>query len=108
MTRGDYLKANGDVVNRMITAVREGLRAYLDDPAKTNAVMQQLNSTMDAQTFSDSAAAQKTLIEPDPSDKAALGMMTPQRWQTLCDQLVDLKVIDKAPEAVKCFKAPTP
>jgi NitT/TauT family transport system substrate-binding protein len=108
VTRGDYLRDNGPIVTRMTQAVREGWRAYLDDPATTNAVMQQLNPTMDAQTFIDSAAAQKPLIETDETAKSGLGTMTLQRWQTLCDQLVELKVVEKAPTAAECFKVVSP
>ena len=101
-TRGDYLRANDATVKKVVQAVREGWEAYLADPTSTNAAMQKLNPTMDAQTFADSAAAQKPLIETD----AGIGSMTLQRWQTLCSQLAELKVVEKAPDAAKCFVAP--
>jgi len=59
---------------------------------------------MDARTFAESSAAQKPLIETDESRKAGLGLMTKQRWQTLAQQLADLKVIEKAPPAEECFQ----
>jgi len=65
--------------------------------------MQSLNKTMDARTFAESAAAQKPLIETDETRKAGPGVMTNQRWQTLAQQLADLKVIEKAPPAEECF-----
>jgi NitT/TauT family transport system substrate-binding protein len=61
---------------------------------------------MDAKTFTDAAAAQKPLIETDESTKNGLGSMTVQRWQTLIQQLMDLKVITKAPKAEECFVNP--
>jgi NitT/TauT family transport system substrate-binding protein len=63
---------------------------------------------MDAQTFIDSAAAQKPLIESADASRDGIGMMTTERWQTLIDQLVELKVIEKAPPAAECFQAVTP
>jgi NitT/TauT family transport system substrate-binding protein len=97
VTRGDYLKSNSNTCRQMVQAVREGWETYLKDPQQTNAAMQQLNPSMDSETFKASAAAQQALIEP------ALGLMSIKRWQTLCDQLVDLKVVEKAPVAAECF-----
>jgi NitT/TauT family transport system substrate-binding protein len=97
VTRGDYARANKAQTMKMVQAVREGWQAYLADPAKTNAAMQQLNPSMDAQTFADSAAAQKPLIEPE------FGVMKLERWKTLIDQLVELKAIETAPSADTCF-----
>jgi NitT/TauT family transport system substrate-binding protein len=87
----------------MVQAVREGWEAYLSDPAATNALMAKLNPTMDAQTFIESADAQKPLIAGDASNPAPLGSMTEARWQTLIQQLVELKVIDKPVPADQCF-----
>ena len=103
VTRGDYRQKNPQVVASMLAAVRDGWRAYLDDPSKTNATMQQLNPSMDAETFTAAAGAQRPLIETDETKQSGLGVMTLPRWETLCTQLVDLKVVDKAPPAAACF-----
>jgi len=76
---------------RMVAAVRAGWASYLEDPTATNAAMAAINRAMDAQTFIDSAAAQAPLIQPE--GLARLGAMTLERWQTLVDQLRDLRVI---------------
>jgi NitT/TauT family transport system substrate-binding protein len=70
--------------------------------------MQKLNPAMDAQTFAAAAAAQKPLIETDETARLGLGAMTAERWNTLCQQLVDLKVVPKAPAASDCFIPPPP
>ena len=100
VTRGEYYRSNSDLCRRVVTAVREGWTVYLPDPSPTNAAMQQLNPTMDAQTFTDAAEAQKPLIQVEGIQ---LGSMTLARWQTLCDQLVELKVVASAPPAAECF-----
>jgi NitT/TauT family transport system substrate-binding protein len=105
VTRGDFLKSNPELCQKVSAAVREGWAAYLADPSQTNAAMQQINPTMDGQTFTDAAAAQKPLIEVEGTP---IGSMTLDRWQTLCDQLVDLKVIETAPPAAECFKSLEP
>ena len=103
VTRGEYLKVNPQRVQSMVKAVAAGWRSYLSDPDPTNATMRELNPTMDEQTFTAAAEAQRPLIETDETKKSGLGVMTLERWETLCKQLVDLKVVDKAPPASVCF-----
>jgi len=75
----------------MVAAVRAGWEAYLADPSETNSSMGQINKAMDAQTFLESAHAQVSLIRT--ADVKAVGEMSPARWQTLVDQLTELKAI---------------
>jgi NitT/TauT family transport system substrate-binding protein len=102
-TSESYLKANPEIVKSMVDAVREGWQAYLTNPAKANEYMGRLNPTMDAQTFKDSAAAQKPLIGSPDTKRLGLGAMTLDRWQTLVQQLVELRVIDKPMDAQTNF-----
>lgn len=105
-TSEDYLAKHPETVKKMTAAVRAGWRAYLDDPSKTNDAMHKLNPTMEMETFVASAEAQKPLIETDETKSLGLGCMTSERWQTLINQLVDLKVIDKPIPPSECFTAP--
>ena len=102
-TSDRYLKANPQIVRAVVDAVREGWQTYLADPAKTNEYMGKLNPTMDAQTFKESAEAQKPLIQNAETKSAGVGVMALDRWQTLVRQLVELKVIDKPVEAQANF-----
>lgn len=106
ITRGDYVKSNRAVVDRLSAALQEGWRAYLDNPAAANAVMQKLNPSMDAQTFADAAKSQISLIENDDTKKLGLGAMTRERWETLANQLVELKVVKTKVSADACFVSP--
>lgn len=94
VTTREHLRDNPQEVARMITAVRAGWEAYLADPSATNAAMGKINKAMDAQTFLDSAQAQVGLIRT--ADIKALGEMSLTRWQTLVDQLRELKSIRSA------------
>jgi NitT/TauT family transport system substrate-binding protein len=58
---------------------------------------------MDAQTFKESAEAQKPLIENADTKRLGVGAMTLERWQMLGKQLVELKVIDKPFDAQASF-----
>jgi NitT/TauT family transport system substrate-binding protein len=102
-TNESFLQSNQKSVKSMVDAVREGWQVYVADPGKTNELMGKLNPAMDAQTFKESAEAQKSLIEAERANGTDIGTMNLTRWQTLVQQLVDLKVIDKPVAAEGCF-----
>ena len=99
ITRKALWKENPDRVRAFVRASREGWRAYLTDPAQANAAMAKLNTGLDAETFAAAAEVQKPFIETDEIKKnpARLGSMSPDRWETLGKQLVELGLIEKAP-----------
>lgn len=100
-TSGAYLRDRPQTVAAVVRAVAMGWRDYLADPAPANRAMRDLNPTMDEQTFTESAAAQRPLIETDPA--GGVGTMTRERWQTLAAQLLELKAIDKPADVEACF-----
>ena len=90
----------------MIESVREGWESYLANPTKANEYMGTLNPTMDARTFMDSAVMQRRLIESPETKVSGLGTMSLERWQTLVQQLVELKVISKPIDPRLAFYEP--
>jgi NitT/TauT family transport system substrate-binding protein len=94
VARRQRLEKNPEEVKAMVTAVRLGWDHYLQDPDATNAAMMKLNKAMSAETFEQSASAQRVLIKTDKTDQ--LGQMTLARWQTLADQLLEISVIREA------------
>jgi len=98
-TSGAQLKSDSKRAAAMVAAVREGWRAYLNDPKATNTTMHDLNPSMDAAAFTEVAAAQKAFIET-----AELGSMTAERWTTLIGQLKDLGDIPQTMAAQDCFR----
>jgi len=98
-TSGAQLKSDPKRAAAVVAAVREGWRAYLDDPKSTNAKMHDLNPSMDASVFAEVAEAQKPFIET-----AQLGAMTTERWTTLIGQLKELGDIPRAMPAQDCFR----
>jgi NitT/TauT family transport system substrate-binding protein len=103
VTRRQYLDAHRDVCRALVAALREGWRAYLDDPEPANRVMAGLNTSMDPAELSQSAAMQKDLIESQDTRLLGLGAMNEQRWATLSQQLFDLAVISTPIPAKECF-----
>jgi NitT/TauT family transport system substrate-binding protein len=104
IVRGDVLKKNEALVKSVVASVRAGWREYLDHPEATNKKMGELNKSMDADTFKQSAEAQKYLIETAETKKDGLGSMTAARWTALSTQLVDLKQIKKPAEVSSHFR----
>jgi NitT/TauT family transport system substrate-binding protein len=98
ITSGDMVRTHPETVRKMIAALRDGWRAYLDDPTATNAAMGKLNHEMSASMMAEAARVQAPLI-----DQTALGAMTTERWQTLAQQLVELDVIPKAAPPEEAF-----
>ena len=103
-TSGDFLRKDPVGTKAMVAAVREGWRAYLDNPQPTNQRMNQLNPSMAPDTFAEVAEAQKPLIETDETRRNGLGAMTGNRWETLIAQLKGLGDIQKEPAATDCYR----
>ncbi len=89
--KADYQKRKAQL-DRFIQAIDQGWRRYLTDPSQANQFMNQLNSTLDLETFRKSAEAQKKLIQ---QKGVKLGSMSQQRWEDLIQTLLDLKVLKK-------------
>jgi NitT/TauT family transport system substrate-binding protein len=104
-TSGDFLRKDPDRSKAMVMAVREGWRAYLDNPQPTSQRMNQLNPSMAPDVFAEVAETQKPLIETDETRRNGLGTMTENRWETLIAQLEKLGDIQRAPAAEDCYRA---
>lgn len=101
--RGELLKKDPKLVKSMVEAVRAGWREYIAHPEAANKVMAELNKSMDAAVFKETAIAQLPLVESADSKANGVGHMTEERWKALTQQLLDLKVIDKAPDVKPMF-----
>jgi NitT/TauT family transport system substrate-binding protein len=101
---GESLLKNPETAKAMVAAVREGWRAYLDDPKPANQKMNQLNPTMDAATFAEVAEVQKPFIETDATRRNGLGTMSRDRWETLIAQFQELGDIPQKIPAEECFR----
>lgn len=101
VTRRERWQASPDEVKAMVSAVRAGWEDYLRDPAPTNTMMLSLNKAMSADTFTKSAQAQLPLIKTPETQR--LGEMTLARWQTLADQLLEIKAIPAPVAAQELF-----
>jgi len=100
IARGALVRDDPKLVEGTVAALRDGWRAYLDDPAPANALMAELNPEMDIESFALAAEEQKPLIE---TGRAPLGSMTRERWSTLVEQLREIGLIEKPVDPSNCF-----
>ncbi len=96
LTSRPFLHAHPDLVQKFVTASLQGWHDYLADPAKANAEIARLNPAMspDWMNFSVSTLKQDHFVQGLDTPDSHLGHMTQARWNTLCQQLLDLKVLD--------------
>ncbi|MBK7892977.1 MAG: ABC transporter substrate-binding protein [Bdellovibrionales bacterium] len=105
ISRRSFVKANSQLTQAMVSAVREGWLRYLTDEKAaevTHTRMHELNPSLDLDTFRSSAQAQKSLILPEKA--ADLGRMSEKRWTDLQEQLFDLKILKKRVPALELFR----
>ena len=103
-TSGAIVRDKPALVESMVAAVREGWRAYLDNPKPTNDRMHALNPSMDQAAFVEIAEAQKEFIETEEIKDKPLGSMTQERWEKLIGQLAGLGDIAQPIPAADCFR----
>jgi NitT/TauT family transport system substrate-binding protein len=99
--REEFLKKHPTQVKKMVEATREGWSSYLKTPEQTNKLMNLKNPSMSAEMMTLSLNKMKELMHFEPLE---LGQMTSKRWQTLGQQMLDLKLITKKPETDKFFQ----
>jgi len=85
------------VVQKFVTASLEGWKRYLADPDAVNKEISKLNPAMSPAQMRFSVETLKAghFIDGDGTPDSHLGHMVPQRWTTIYQQLVDLKVTAK-------------
>lgn len=110
VARRSYLEKNPQVAKAFVEAVRQGWGEYLKSPDQANQTMAKLNPSMDLATFKEVAEVQKPFIlgetggVPDAKSDAELGKMTAERWKAISAQLLQLKLIQKAPAVEGLFR----
>ena len=91
--RRDLLTENSDLVEKFVAASRRGWLRYLASPAATNAEIHRINPDMDLDSLAAAVIAIQPLCLPDGMPPAKFGEMNAERWQTLAQQMIDMKVI---------------
>lgn len=95
VVRNEFADKNAQLIKDFVAATQEGWKSYLHDPTEANKKMAALNPTMDPETFREGAKSQASLIQNAETEKMGLGFQSKERWKTLADQLLELKVVSK-------------
>jgi len=96
-TTRDFLAQHPDVVAKFVRASLKGWRDYLSDPTAAHATIAKLNPALNPEwmEFTWRALRDGHFVAGDDPSGAQLGQMVAARWNTMYDQLLDLKVIGK-------------
>ena len=93
VTSDEYLKANPDVVRRVVAASVKGWEKYMKEPAETNKHITKLNPEMGADILEFGVGEMQSMVYTDKEKKAGLGTMTDERWKTLLAQMEKMKQV---------------
>lgn len=90
-----FLAEHPDIVERFVQASVEGWKNYLVDPTQVDRLIGTLNPAMSPEQMRFSIETLKSggFIAGESTPESHLGHFTAQRWATLYQQLLDLKVI---------------
>jgi NitT/TauT family transport system substrate-binding protein len=96
-TTRDFLRQHPETVGKFVRASVKGWRDYLNDPTTAHAVIAKLNPALSQEwmKFTWQALRDGKFVAGDDPSGAQLGQMTAERWTSLYQQLVDLRVINK-------------
>ena len=97
MTTQTFLRDHPDVVAKFVRASVKGWREYLRDPSAAHEAIMKLNPALSRgwMQFTWQALRDGHFIDGDAPAGAQLGKMTADRWTTMYQQLLDLKVVEK-------------
>jgi NitT/TauT family transport system substrate-binding protein len=96
-TTRDYLQQHPEIVAKFVRASLKGWREYLKDPGPAHAAVAKLNPALNPEwmQFSWQQMRDGHFVTGEDPNGAQLGQLDPKRWDTMYQQLLDLKVIDK-------------
>ena len=104
-TTRDFLIQHPDVVARFVRASLKGWQDYLTDPAPADAAISKLNPALNPQwmQFTWQALRDGGFVTGDDHSSRQLGRMEADRWTTMYNQLLELKVIEKPFDPTKAY-----
>jgi NitT/TauT family transport system substrate-binding protein len=92
-THPDLIRQQPDLVQKMVRASVRGWRKYLEDPQETNRHIHRQNPQMGQDILEYGVEALKPLCLNDSTSAEQIGRMTPDRWTSLAEQLVEAGAI---------------
>ncbi len=103
-TRGDFLEANVAALTKFASAMQEGWKAYLADPAKFNPMIAPLNPAMNLEAMNEAAKILPAYVGMAEGKQATLGWMERARWERVANQLVETGIMKGPVEWEKAYR----
>lgn len=105
ITTGKLIREDPELVQRFVSSVRQGWRNYLTDASAGNELILAANEQgMTAEALLFGAKTMRDLAMPDDAAIETVGTMSADRWETLFDQLTELKLVDPSKvNASECY-----
>ncbi len=96
-TTRDFINQHPDLVAKFVRASLRGWREYLNNPTEGNAAVSMVNPALNHEwmQFTWQALRDGGFVTGDDHSGKELGKMEPERWTTMYNQLLELKVIEK-------------
>lgn len=96
-TSTTFYREHPEIVGKFVRASLRGWRDYMNDPTAANEMISKLNPAMsrDQMAFTYQALKDGHFITGSDPGGSQLGQFDPARWQTMYQQLLDLKIIKK-------------
>lgn len=105
ITSGKLIRDEPELIRSFVQATRRGWQNYLTNPSGGNAAILKANKhTVTAEVLESGGPEVRSLAMPEGTSLESIGMMTRQRWETLVQQMVVLKLLDgSSVKADDCF-----
>ena len=101
----EFLQQHPEIVAKFVRASLRGWRDYLNDPSPAHAVIVKLNPALNPEwmQFSWQALRDGHFVTGNDPGSTELGQMTSDRWTTMAQQLVELKMISTGIAPTKAY-----
>jgi NitT/TauT family transport system substrate-binding protein len=93
ITHEDLIRSDPQRVRAMVDSIRRGWLEYFRYPQPVHERILAENAQMDAAALEFGLQALRPLCLPAGQPESVIGSMDPARWQTLCDQLIQLEFV---------------
>ncbi|OBZ19016.1 myristoyl transferase [Bacillus sp. FJAT-27264] len=104
-TTEGYLKKHPDIVKAVVQATQKGWGYYLDNYKTVNPFIKTYNKDMALEAMNYEAEQEKPFILNDETKANGVGFMTPERWNTIQDQLIGIGALKQKQDVSKVFTA---
>ena len=99
----DYLRKHPNVVKAVVQASQKGWSYYLDNYESVNPFIQTYNRDMTVEAMNYEAEQEKPFVLNDETKVSGIGYMTPERWNLIQEQLLQIGGLKDEQDVSKAF-----